>query len=332
MSGAGTTGGGSAGAGGPRDSVHLDDEALSAALDGEATPGEIAHLAACEECGRRRDELGAVSRAVAGATVAARPVDAVDAAVAAALAARGSADAAVAAALAAQGSAADPDAATAAGHAGAVPAASPAESGAQSAPDDGPDRFGAGVRPGRGGAGRRPRTWRDRLVSGPAAAAAVIVVLVAGVGFAISSAGGRGPSTTADRTASSPHAHTKTAGGSAPAAPPSPSSFAPADALGTFSRPLDLEAALEVRLSRPPTATAGAAQPTPLTTPPTPTASCGAVIAASAAQAGGGPAVLAAPLSYQGHPAEVGVYRQGVGHLAVVVDTGGCTVVAVLHF
>jgi hypothetical protein len=43
---------------------HLDDEQVSAALDGEATPGEAAHLETCEACRARLDAFRDVSREV----------------------------------------------------------------------------------------------------------------------------------------------------------------------------------------------------------------------------------------------------------------------------
>ncbi|HET7487923.1 MAG TPA: hypothetical protein VFJ85_08340 [Acidimicrobiales bacterium] len=62
---------------------HLDDEALSASLDGEE-PDAAAHLAACATCAGRRDALDTARRAVA-APPAPAPVEAADRAVAAAL-------------------------------------------------------------------------------------------------------------------------------------------------------------------------------------------------------------------------------------------------------
>jgi hypothetical protein len=66
---------------------HLDDVALSASLDDEATVEERAHLEGCPACGVRRDELAGAAAAVAA------PVPAIDgarreAAIAAAVAAR----------------------------------------------------------------------------------------------------------------------------------------------------------------------------------------------------------------------------------------------------
>lgn len=45
--------------------AHLDDEQLSASLDGEGGPADAAHLASCEACSGRRAELDSVRRAVA---------------------------------------------------------------------------------------------------------------------------------------------------------------------------------------------------------------------------------------------------------------------------
>ena len=66
---------------------HLDDDALSALLDGEATPEEAAHAGECEACTVRAAELRAAARAIAHAVA---PVDPArrDAAIAAALGAR----------------------------------------------------------------------------------------------------------------------------------------------------------------------------------------------------------------------------------------------------
>jgi len=65
---------------------HLEDEALSAALDGAATGDEESHLASCPQCQAQLASLAAVARAV-GAAVAPRPQADIDAAIAEALAA-----------------------------------------------------------------------------------------------------------------------------------------------------------------------------------------------------------------------------------------------------
>jgi hypothetical protein len=64
--------------------LHLDDEALSAALDGEATAAEESHLVSCPACRQRIDVLRSIALAVGG-PVPPRPATAVDAAVGAAL-------------------------------------------------------------------------------------------------------------------------------------------------------------------------------------------------------------------------------------------------------
>src|SRR5437660_6789999 len=46
------------------DDDHLDDEALSAALDGELADAARAHLAACNRCSARQAELHAVALAL----------------------------------------------------------------------------------------------------------------------------------------------------------------------------------------------------------------------------------------------------------------------------
>jgi hypothetical protein len=63
---------------------HLDDEALSAALDGAAAGAEEAHLSSCPQCQARLASLAAVARAV-GTAVTPRPSADIDAAVAQAL-------------------------------------------------------------------------------------------------------------------------------------------------------------------------------------------------------------------------------------------------------
>jgi hypothetical protein len=63
---------------------HLDDESLSAAFDGEATPAEQAHLASCAECQAALGSLAEVAQAV-GAAIAPRHAEAIEAAIAQAL-------------------------------------------------------------------------------------------------------------------------------------------------------------------------------------------------------------------------------------------------------
>ncbi|MCU1485388.1 MAG: hypothetical protein JWN67_2134 [Actinomycetia bacterium] len=53
---------------------HLDDNALSATLDGEATPDEHAHVDACTTCRARVDELRAAANAIGTPLTAVDPV------------------------------------------------------------------------------------------------------------------------------------------------------------------------------------------------------------------------------------------------------------------
>jgi hypothetical protein len=65
-------------------SSHLDDETLSAAIDGEATDAEQAHVTACPVCQQRAEAFRTVARAVGG-PVPPRQAAEVDAAIQAAL-------------------------------------------------------------------------------------------------------------------------------------------------------------------------------------------------------------------------------------------------------
>jgi hypothetical protein len=64
--------------------AHLDDEALSAAIDGESTAEEQTHMDGCAACRERIDQLRMVASAV-GTPVPSRPAAATDAAIMAAL-------------------------------------------------------------------------------------------------------------------------------------------------------------------------------------------------------------------------------------------------------
>jgi len=63
---------------------HLDDEALSAAIDGEAEAGALVHLATCAACRRRLEALRAAASAVSTPPPLPSPLE-VDRAIAAAL-------------------------------------------------------------------------------------------------------------------------------------------------------------------------------------------------------------------------------------------------------
>ena len=67
--------------------AHLDDEALSAVLDGEGTDDEARHVAGCGSCSTRLETMRAVAAAVAAPVPSPEP-ERLDAAVAAALSAQ----------------------------------------------------------------------------------------------------------------------------------------------------------------------------------------------------------------------------------------------------
>ena len=134
---------------------HLDDESLSAAIDGQDAPATT-HLAGCAACRARSDALDAARRAV-GAPPAALPSGLTDRAVAAALAAYADERAAAQPGMAAAGGAR-------AGDGAVVPLRRPLEGP--------PDSFTSAGSAGR--RRRRPPTW----AVGVAAALAAVLVAV----------------------------------------------------------------------------------------------------------------------------------------------------------
>jgi hypothetical protein len=179
---------------------HLDDESLSAAFDGEATPAERAHLASCPHCQAALGSLAAVARAV-GAPVTPLPSEAIDAAIARALSDPPLTRAA--------GPVAADGAAGAAAAAGVVAAAGAAASAYSSlSPTPGPRRATEPPRSGpiprlRRGK-RQPPAWILGVAGVAAAAALVAVVAIAGRSRPTTtatspalSAGGAGASTNA---------------------------------------------------------------------------------------------------------------------------------------
>lgn len=135
---------------------HLDDESLSAAIDGQDAPA-TAHLAGCAACRSRSDALDAARRAV-GAPLAALPAGLADRAVAAALAAYADQRAGAQAGMAAAGGARAGDGGV------VVPLRRPLEGP--------PDSFTSAGPAGR--QRRRPPTW----ALGVAAALAAVLVAV----------------------------------------------------------------------------------------------------------------------------------------------------------
>jgi hypothetical protein len=317
---------------------HVDDDALSAALDGEATAGEVAHISACVHCRDRQRELGAAARAVAGATVERRSPAAVDAAVAAAL---GEAAGAVAGAV---------------GGGGSKPAGGGSAGG-----------VGGEAPFGRNTAGGWPvavaaRSRRRRWFPGAAAAAVAIVVLGVGLSAALLSRGTSGGSTS---TASGAAGASSAAGSSAgavrspgrgspanpqrshsPAALAAPGSAASGSAssrtggaardvnpLGSFTSTGPLADALRGRLSARSRLTVPPGGPVGTVVPDYAAVlgPCGSQVAAAAGAASGVQPLLSGSLTYRGAPAVVAVYRSAESLRAVVADVGDCRVAAVFR-
>jgi negative regulator of sigma E activity len=150
---------------------HLDDEALSAAVDGETTSEEQAHLDGCASCQERFDQLRSVALAV-GTPVPGRPGAAAEAAILAALGTTPEHE---------QGGAAAESSVTARG-----PALVPSSRDAVSPPVG---RLRAGSRR----AGHSPGESRLRRHAELALAAAAVAAVVLGVGL-LAKGSGRGSS------------------------------------------------------------------------------------------------------------------------------------------
>lgn len=211
----------------PTEPGHLDDEALSALADGEATPAEIDHVAGCPACQQRVDQFLAVGRLVREPVPSQAPADA---------------DAAVTAALAAaeqpSSGASWPE----------HPDSTVDDSGDSSSDDDEAEPEAAVVP-------LRKRRFGGRQGLVIAAAAAVLVAVVA-VG-AIALSGGSSKKTTALSKGSSSSDNALGAGAGAPAAGPSTTLAAPtttqsprppvidAADLGSLSDPAALVAAVK---------------------------------------------------------------------------------------
>jgi negative regulator of sigma E activity len=294
---------------------HLDDERLSALIDGEGTPVDEEHVRTCAECAAALAAWERTVDALAEPAVfaeAARRDAAVDAALDAALAA------AAGASVAGTPSRVD----------------GPAES-RGAAPCGGPVPL----------ANRR----RERVAFfwPRVAVAAAAVIVIAGVAVGVSTSGGGGtshpaaapvvstiPSAAAGSAAEAPSAAPTTGVGNGV---PGPSNVV--SDLGSVQDSGGLVAALQERLNslNPDGLNPGSGTPTASSTVvprvPSPTTSACLPQAASYAQApAGSRPVVAAGLTYRGSPAQVYVFQVGGHHTAVVVGVPGCRSLTVAAF
>jgi hypothetical protein len=286
---------------------HLDDDALSAAVDGAATAAEEAHLGACGQCRQQMASLAAVARVVA-APVTPRPAHEVDDA--------------VERALAAWSPAADDDAATAFdGGRGRRPTpggAAPAVGSAVPA--------GSWESPPAGGRRGVPRGWMT-AVAGVAAALVVVG------GLAVALRGTRHPvSTTSAGPPSAAAAPSNGPSTTVAAANQEPPTSLSRD-LGDQSDPATVARLVEGALS-----SRQAAAPINPASGQDSGAVSGALSCVSRAQTAAGLGAVADPtvaftarLRWRGQPATAVVFDRPTGGLAgVVMTTADCSLLAVL--
>jgi hypothetical protein len=307
----------------PRPTSHLDDERLSAMVDGEATPGDEQHVRVCAECAA---SLVAWRQALEDLAAPVRLVDAArrDAAIDAALLAAAAADDATDTRSAAAGTAATPSAA-----AGGPTA----------------DAEGSAVAPVSLADHRRRRSG---LVGSRVAAAVAAVIVIAGVGIGVWQAGGGGsshPSAVSSAASNVPAASLPggSASGGATAPSQQPTSALRVPAAGTSSASLYLGsyqdsgavvAALRDRMA-PANTGVQASPPQPAKAPPiesAPLSPCLSQAAADARVPAGTTPVLVATLIYRNSPAQVYVFEAGHAHTAAVVGGAGCQLLARASF
>jgi hypothetical protein len=282
---------------------HLDDDRLSALIDGEATPDDLAHAAGCSECSTLVAAWREASQLVAS-PAAPPPAAQRDAAVEAAL------------------------------NAAVAPAA---------APDDDPGPGPVSLATRRYRAKRRaPRAVIGSRIAAAAAAVIVIAGLAVAVdhsgGSSSKSSSAAGPAASQSTTqvpavtpstrvtpSTVPQPNTRGTFGSTSG---TASSGRP-QALGSYQSPASLVAPLRAALARTPSASNSTAQQAPS---PVGLARCQSGAAADAGVKSSSVPALVASLTYQGAPAQVFVFTGGTGHVAVVVSGPGCVLLTHLAF
>jgi hypothetical protein len=335
---------------------HLDDERLSALIDGEATSEETEHAHTCRTCAAALAAWRRTVNAVAEVTPQVegeRRQAAVEAALAAARI-----EVASGPQPASDGEASPPvEGASGPGPVSDGGASPPVE--AASGP--GPVSDGGASAPVVPMASRRRRpAW----LSPSLAAAAAAVIAITGVAIGVATSGGGGtnqpaaaPALTTNPSVAAPATRSTNPSAAAPAALPTNPAAASAGAaasraaptnpagssvasssvgpnLGSYQDPGGLIPALRERLNAAngvgagPTASTTVAPPVPVATEP----SCLNQAASDARAPAGSPPLLATALTYRGSPAQVFVFQVGGRHMAAVVGVPGCRLLTLAAF
>ncbi len=315
---------------------HLDDESLSAAYDGEATPADQAHLTTCPHCQAALGLLDAVAREI-GAPVAPRSPEAINAAIARAVrdsplpgtpAVAGTAEAAWAAGAATAtgttGTTGTAEAARAAGITGTTGAAGVARAaGTTGTTGAAPSSLAGNPRRRRGN--RQPPAWI--LGAAGIAAAVALVAVVAIVGRSHS------------RTTATSPALSSGAAAASTTAPSSRTSGLASD-LGDQSDP-GVVARLALAASRPLGAATGNAAPVPTAASPAASHTLAPELALAATPCAAEarfavdvppdrPVQYAASLRWRGQEAVVVVFSAPKGLAGVIMKVAGCSELVVL--
>jgi negative regulator of sigma E activity len=276
--------------------AHLDEDRLSALLDGQATRQDLQHVDRCRECTER---LAAWQDVAFRLAVDPSTPDAPqrDEAVRAALAAVVAANPAVATSL---------------------------SSGSSPSPDPAPPA-GARVAPLK----QRHQRWttRTRVLVVAGGIAAAIAVAAAAVGVSGSGGGGPGPASNAAGPTESPVASSLPPAGAGAAAPRASGPPAGLGDLGALQTSSSLVGALQSRLMAGAASSAAGTAPGPAARPP-----CQAEAAAGAGVAPQTPPQLEATVTYRGESAEAYVFPAGGRWVAAVVGLPGCGLVTVVRF
>jgi hypothetical protein len=308
---------------------HLDEDRLSALIDGEATAEDEQHVLACAGCGAKleawRTTLGRLTDPVPLLEATQRHV-AVEAALAAAganPAERGAPDAAVEAGVVAEAAGSPPSGTV--GSAGED--GSPGQAGSHGG-DGSPEEVGSA--PVVGAAAPvsltgYPRRGAARLLRLRVAAAVAAVLVIAGVVVALYHPGG-----SSDHPTAAPVTSVVPSSGASALAPSGVPATGGVDIdLGAYQDPAALVAGVRARVdsSSLPAPRSPAASGVAPALPPGPTPCLSRAQVYAGVQADSAPA-LAATATYRGERARVFLFQTARGHTVAVVGVPGCRLLA----